>query len=82
MPELTNDFQSLPQEYQHVIRLAQDTYQITVAPLQYWLGDGQAQSSIWSAFRQTIPNASSIAFSNWIAKAKTPGLMKSRGITR
>ena len=38
MPELTNDFQSLPEEYQHVIRLAQDTYQITVAPLQLLVG--------------------------------------------
>jgi hypothetical protein len=33
-PELTVDFQSLPDEYQQVIRLAQDTYNITVAPLQ------------------------------------------------
>jgi predicted ATPase len=38
MPELTNDFQSLPEEYQHVIRLAQDTYKITVAPLQLLVG--------------------------------------------
>src|SRR5688500_11948609 len=38
MPELTTDFQSLPQEYQHVIRLAQDRYQITVAPLQLLVG--------------------------------------------
>ena len=38
MPELTNDFQSLPEEYQNVIRLAQDTYQITVAPLQLLVG--------------------------------------------
>lgn len=38
MPELTTDFQSLPEEYQHVIRLAQDTYKITVAPLQLLVG--------------------------------------------
>jgi hypothetical protein len=33
MPELTTNFQSLPEEYQQVIRLAQDTFKITVAPL-------------------------------------------------
>ena len=38
MPELTTDFQSLPEEYQHVLRLAQDRYQITVAPLQLLVG--------------------------------------------
>ena len=38
MPELTTDFQSLPEEYQHVIRLAQDTHKITVAPLQLLVG--------------------------------------------
>ena len=38
MPELTTDFQSLPEEYQHVIRLAEDTYKITVAPLQILVG--------------------------------------------
>jgi hypothetical protein len=38
MPELTTDFQSLPEEYQRVIRLAQDQYQITVAPLQLLVG--------------------------------------------
>ena len=38
MPELTTDFQSLPEEYQHVIRLAQDQYNITVAPLQLLVG--------------------------------------------
>ena len=38
MPELTTDFQSLPEEYQYVIRLAQDTYKITVAPLQLLVG--------------------------------------------
>ncbi len=38
MPELTTDFQSLPEEYQHIIRLAQDTYNITVAPLQLLVG--------------------------------------------
>ena len=38
MPELTADFQSLPEDYQHLIRLAQDTYRITVAPLQLLVG--------------------------------------------
>ncbi len=38
MPELTTDFQSLPEEYQHVLQLAQDTYQITVTPLQLLVG--------------------------------------------
>src|SRR5215211_6925206 len=38
MPELTTDFQSLPEEYQHVIRLAQENYRITVAPLQLLVG--------------------------------------------
>ena len=38
MPELTNDFQSLPDEYQHVIRLAQEQHKITVAPLQLLVG--------------------------------------------
>src|SRR5512143_764542 len=38
MRELTTAFQSLPDEYQHVIRLAQDIYKITVAPLQLLVG--------------------------------------------
>ena len=38
MPELTTDFQSLPEEYQRVIQLAQDKYKITVAPLQLLVG--------------------------------------------
>jgi len=38
MPELTTDFQSLPEEYQYVIRLVQDQYKITVAPLQILVG--------------------------------------------
>jgi predicted ATPase len=38
MPELRTDFQSLPEEYQQVVRLAQDTYNITVAPLQLLVG--------------------------------------------
>src|SRR5918995_992972 len=38
MPELTTDFESLPEEYQQVIRLAQDQYKITVAPLQLLVG--------------------------------------------
>src|SRR5215211_7801518 len=38
MPELATDFRSLPPDYQAVIRLAQDTHQITVAPLQLLVG--------------------------------------------
>src|SRR5215217_967894 len=38
MPKLTTDFQSLPEEYQQIIRLAQDVYNITVAPLQLLVG--------------------------------------------
>jgi predicted ATPase/class 3 adenylate cyclase len=38
MPELTTDFQSLPEEYQHVIQVAQDAHKITVAPLQLLVG--------------------------------------------
>src|SRR5690349_11880781 len=38
MPELTTDFQSLPAEYQQVIQLAQDSYKITIAPLQLLVG--------------------------------------------
>ena len=38
MPELTINFKSLPKEYQEVIQLAQDTYSITIAPLQLLVG--------------------------------------------
>jgi hypothetical protein len=38
MPELIADFQSLPPEYQNIIRLAQATFKITVAPLQLLVG--------------------------------------------
>src|SRR5262245_14836022 len=38
MNELTTDFQSLPQEYQQVIRLAEDRNKIRVAPLQQLVG--------------------------------------------
>src|SRR5690349_2082740 len=38
MPELATDFQTLPPEYQAVVRLAQDTYGVTVAPLQLLVG--------------------------------------------
>jgi predicted ATPase len=35
---MTINFQSLPDEYQQVIQLAQDTYEITVVPLQLLVG--------------------------------------------
>ena len=38
MPELATDFQTLPLDYQAVIDLAQETYGITVAPLQLLVG--------------------------------------------
>lgn len=38
MPELTTDFHTLPEEYQHIIRLAQDTHKISIAPLQLLVG--------------------------------------------
>jgi hypothetical protein len=38
MPELTTDVQSLPAEYQYVVRLAQETHKITIAPLQLLVG--------------------------------------------
>jgi len=38
MPELTNDFQSLPPEYQRVIQLAQETNKVVIAPLQLLVG--------------------------------------------
>src|SRR5215204_1438894 len=38
MPELTAHFQSLPEEYQHVIQLVQEKYNITVTPLQLLVG--------------------------------------------
>jgi len=38
MSEVTTGFQSLPEEFQKVIRLAQENYGITVAPLQLLVG--------------------------------------------
>ena len=38
MPELATDFQSLPPDYQSVIRLAQDTHQIMITPLDLLVG--------------------------------------------
>jgi predicted ATPase len=38
MPELTTNFRSLPEEYQHIIRLAEGTYKMTVTPLQLLVG--------------------------------------------
>lgn len=38
MPELTIGFRSLPEGYQQVIHLAQDTYEIAVAPLKLLVG--------------------------------------------
>ena len=47
MPDLTTDFQSLPEEYQQVIRLAQDTHKITVALLQLLVGGWVRRSTSW-----------------------------------
>lgn len=38
MPKLTTDLKSLPQEFQHVIRLVEEKYKITVTPLQLLVG--------------------------------------------
>jgi hypothetical protein len=38
MPELTTDFQSLPEEYQRVVQAAQDRHRIIVTPLQLLVG--------------------------------------------
>jgi predicted ATPase len=38
MPDLASGFNSLPTEYQHVIRLAQDQHDIVVTPLQELVG--------------------------------------------
>jgi len=38
MPQITTDLQSLPDEYQYVIHLAQEKYNITVTPLQLLVG--------------------------------------------
>jgi hypothetical protein len=38
MPERTIEFESLPEEYQQVLRLAQDQHNITVQPLQVLVG--------------------------------------------
>jgi predicted ATPase len=38
LPESATDFQSLPEEYQLVIRLAEETHKIAVAPLQLLVG--------------------------------------------
>src|SRR5215204_5240877 len=38
MPELTADFQSMPEEYQHLIQHVQDAHAITVTPLQLLVG--------------------------------------------
>src|SRR5687767_8844381 len=38
MPELTADFQSMPEEYQRLIQLVQDAHAITVTPLQLLVG--------------------------------------------
>jgi hypothetical protein len=35
---MTTDFQSLPEDYQYIIQLAQETYKITVSPLQLLVG--------------------------------------------
>jgi predicted ATPase/class 3 adenylate cyclase len=38
MPELTTDFQFLPEDYQQVIQLAQHAHKITIAPLELLVG--------------------------------------------
>ncbi|HVN15129.1 MAG TPA: hypothetical protein VMT73_05260, partial [Anaerolineales bacterium] len=38
MPEPTTDFQSLPEDYQNIIRLAQDAHNIAIMPLELLVG--------------------------------------------
>ncbi|MFZ0544156.1 MAG: hypothetical protein WAM60_01875, partial [Candidatus Promineifilaceae bacterium] len=38
MSELPQEFQSLPEDYQQLVHLAQDTYQVTIIPLQLLVG--------------------------------------------
>jgi hypothetical protein len=38
MPALAPAFQSMPEEYQHPIRLVQERYDISIAPLQLLVG--------------------------------------------
>ena len=38
MAELSPDLHSMPEEYQHLIRLVQNTYDVTVTPLQLLVG--------------------------------------------
>jgi hypothetical protein len=56
MAELSPDFQSMPEEYQHLIRLVQERYKISVAPLQLLVG-GWSGASTKSAKRSLFQNS-------------------------
>ncbi len=70
MPELTTDFQSLPEEYQRLIRLARVKTKALSRHYNCWWEASRARSSILLVFHPTKPNASNTASSNWIARAK------------
>ena len=55
MSELSLEFRSLPPEYQHIIQLAQDQNNITVAPLQLLVGgwSGAVVYLVSVAFNET-----------------------------
>ncbi|HKJ38815.1 MAG TPA: tetratricopeptide repeat protein, partial [Anaerolineales bacterium] len=79
MPELTNDFQSLPDEYRNIIQLAQEQYNITVAPLQLLVGG-------WSGavvFLVSVSNNETKDVEHCILKLDRKGkLAKSDEVTR
>ena len=82
MPELTTDFQSLPEEYQHIIHLAQDQYKITVAPLQLLVGGWSGAAVYLVSVSANDTKRVEHCVLKLDRKGKTPSWMKSRGITR
>ena len=66
MPELMTDFQSLTGEYQHVVRLAQETYKITIAPLPLLLEgwSGAAVDLVSVAWKESGRLEQALAFAS------------------
>ncbi len=63
MPEVATDFRSLPEEYQQVIRLAEETHKITVAPLQLLVGGWSGAAVYLVSIFHHDTRRSNIAFS-------------------
>jgi hypothetical protein len=64
LTELATDFKSLPEEYQHLIRLAEQTHEITVVPLQLLVGG-------WSGavvYLVSVSNNETGRVEHWILK--------------